>query len=69
VTLEGLRDFAQKAWQVAAFLRAQLVDAEAKLWEEKFSSPYTDELKRLVVEQHPQTSAETEGGGAPSNSK
>jgi hypothetical protein len=62
VTLAGLPNFAREAWQVAGYVRSQLVDAEAKLWEDKFASPYPAELKRLVVEQHQQTTNGTADG-------
>jgi hypothetical protein len=69
VTLEGLPDFAREAWQVAGFVRSQLVEAEAKLWEGKFHSPYPAELKRLVDVEHRQIPDETEGGANPATSK
>jgi len=69
VTLEGLPDFAREAWQVAGFVRSQLAEAEAKLWEEKFASPYPVDLRRLVDIEHRQTSDETESEADPTNSK
>jgi hypothetical protein len=40
VTVEHLPDFVGAASQVAGVLRAELIQAEAKLWENHFSSPH-----------------------------
>ncbi|MGA3130769.1 MAG: hypothetical protein ABSD59_08215 [Terracidiphilus sp.] len=69
VTLEGLPDFAREAWQVAGFVRSQLGEAEAKLWEKEFASPYPAELKCLVDKEHQRASGETKDGASPTHSK
>ena len=52
VRLEKLAEYAHQAWQVARCIRGKLLGAEAKLWQCKFSSPYPDDLMRLVEREH-----------------
>jgi hypothetical protein len=62
VTLAALTEFAREAWQVAHFVRAQLLDAEAKLWTDKFAEPYPDGLRQIVEEMYQKQSARSGGG-------
>ena len=61
VTQAALTEFAREAWQVAYFVRVQLLNAEAKLWEKKFSEPYSNDLRRLVEAAYHKPSAKTVG--------
>ncbi len=52
VSLANLAEFVRQAWQVAGFLRFQLLDAEAKLWENRFTSPYPPVAREFVERRH-----------------
>lgn len=60
VTLAALPEFARQAAQVAAFLRAQSLDSEEKLWEAEFSSSYPHAVRMLSENQHKQSDGTNE---------
>jgi hypothetical protein len=68
VSLAHLAKFVDQAWEVAGLLRFQLLDAEVRLWQDRFNSAYPAAAREAVARRHGHART-TEPGASKSGSE